>query len=115
MIYVPEDYDNYRYLVSFGDNYVVLTNRRSVSASYTEPVSISTFTQFLYPSTYSFSGSTSITSNRTFTEIDVGSSFYDRADCPLIFLCIFVALFFSIFILNGLTRFVRKGGLFFGS
>lgn len=114
MIYVPEDYGNYKYLVDHSDNYVVLSNSRSVSGTYNEPDSADVIIQYFKPSTYTITSSINFYNSREFETVDVSSDFYDRADCPSIMNTIYLSIFFILFILNGLTKFVKKGGIFFG-
>lgn len=114
-MYVPEDFENYRYVVSYHDNYVVLTNRSFVNASWDNVQTIPTITQYIKPSTYTFDGFTSFTSSREFEEIEVNSSFYSRGDCPELLTCIIILILFICWILNAPTQFVKKGGIFFGS
>lgn len=113
-MYVPENYENYKYVVSYHDNYVVLTNRRSVTASWDNVQNVPVIYQYFVPSIYTFPSVSSFSSSRTFEEIEVSSDYYDRADCPQLTTCILGIIFFVLFILNGITKFVKKGGIFFG-
>ena len=114
-MFVNEDYEDYNYLVSASDNYVILTNRSSVNASWDNPKSIPIIYQYLNPSFVTIEGSRSYTNNTYFNQVETSQSFYSRADCCNILIVQFIIIFFLIFILNGLTRFVKKGGVFFGS
>jgi len=53
----------------------------------------------------------------TFTDVSssVSDSIYDRADFPIIFLCGFIILLIFAFVINQLSRLVKKGGILFGS
>ena len=114
-MYVPEDYANYKYLVSYSDNFVVLTNTRTVSASWDNPRTIDTIVQYHFPSIFTLESTATVTSNRTYEQVEISDSFYSRADCPQLICAIFILIFFLLFIINGLTRFVRRGGVFFGN
>lgn len=45
---------------------------------------------------------------------DISTSDYDRADMPQIFVCQFLCCFFFVWILNQLSKLVKKGGVFGG-
>lgn len=114
-MYVPENYSNYKYLVSYSDNFVVLTNRSSVTADFQSPANIPVLIQYHSPSTFYITNTQTFNTSRQFTLVSVSSSFYDRADCPQIICSSFCVGLFIIFIINGLTRLVKKGGIFFGT
>lgn len=113
-MYVPEDYASYKYVVSYHDNYIVLTNRSSISASWDNVQTVPIIYQYFKPSTYTFDGFTTFNSSRSFEEIEISHSEFDRADYPEILQSQFFVIFFILFILNGLTKFVKRGGIFFG-
>lgn len=111
-MYVPEDYENYKYLVSANDNFVVLTNTRNVVASWDNPKSVNVVYQYFIPSIYTISDTVTFSNNKEFTEIETSTSFYDRADCPQLITCSLLLIFFLLFIFNGVTKFARRGGIF---
>ena len=113
-MFVPEGYENYKYLVDYSDNYIVLTDVHSANGSFDNPVEYDTIIQYFKPSTYTIESSSISRSSRQFEEVAVDSDFYSRADSPTLILDIYISIFFVIFLINGLTRFVRKGGIFFG-
>lgn len=114
MIYVPENYKNYKYLVDYDNNFVVLTNHRVVSGSFDNPVEYDVIIQYFEPSTYTIATSRVTRSTQEFELVEVSNDFYDRADCPLIMSTIFLWTFGIIFVINGLTRLIKRGGIFFG-
>lgn len=114
-MFVPDDYSNYFYVVSLHDNYITLTNRSHVNASYQNPQTINVIHQYLIPSIVTIESTQTITSDRYFDEIDIGHDFYDRADCPQLVSCSILLTFFLLFILNGITKLFKRGGIFFGS
>lgn len=114
MIYVPETYSSYKYLVDYDDNFVVLTNHRVVSGSFDNPNEYDVIIQYFKPSTYTIATSRITRSTQEFESIEVSSDFYDRADCPELMICIFICIFFILFLVNGVTRLVKRGGIFFG-
>lgn len=115
MIFVNDDYLDFKYLVSVSDNYFILTNQRSASGTWQEPETIDVIYQYIKPSIYTIESTQSITSSRTFTPIEITNNIENRADFNDIINSYFIILFFFLFLLNGFTRFAKKGGIFFGS
>ena len=115
MIYVPEDYANYKYLVSYSDNFVVLTNTHSVNADWNNPRTINTIVQYFNPSICTLESSATITSQRTFEQVEISDDFYARADCNQVINSQFLFILFWVFLVNAMSRFFKKGGIFFGS
>ena len=117
MIYIDSNYSDYKYLVDYGSSYIVVSNRSHISGSSGDPASIPVYVQYFNPSIYGFE--TTYTSEQyiNFSNIsnDFSHSIYDRGDFPVIFICGFLILFTFAFILNNLTRLVKKGGLLFSS
>lgn len=113
-IYVNKDFDDYCYLVEASDNYVILTNQHSVSGSYQSPKTIKTLTQYLKPSFYFIESTKDYSKEVEFEVVDISTRDYSRADFCEIFIVQFFLIAFFIFLFNGLTRFIRKGGVFFG-
>ena len=113
-MFVNEDYTSYKYLVDASDNYVILTDQRSVNGSWQSPEEIDVIYQYLKPSFVTLETTQTFSSARYFEQIDVNNNFYSRADCLDIIKVQIMIIFFILFIFNGLTRFVKKGGIFFG-
>lgn len=111
MIYVNDNYKNYKYLVEVSDNYVCLSDTRIVSADWQNPVTIDVIYQYLSPSTYVIEGTKTYTSERSFDTIETSQEFWDRSDSSNIFNCGLVMTFFALFIINQLTKIVKRGGL----
>lgn len=114
MMYVDTNYLNYKYVYSYGDNYVALVSRSSVNGSFDNPQNVNVHVQYFSPSTYSFDYIETFRNARSFTEIDVSDDFYSRADCPQLMNTIMFLIFFLFWLLNPLYKFVSRGGLFFG-
>lgn len=114
MIFVNKGYNKYKYVVEVKDNYIVLTNQRTVTADWQNPEQINVIYQYFYPSTQTIENTRNYTSNNTFTEIETTNDFYYRADAPTIMTIGMIMTFFFIFILNAMTRIGKKGGIFFG-
>lgn len=115
MVFVNEEYANYNNLVEVGNNYIVLTNRSSVNGDWQNPDEINVIYQYLEPSTLVIEDTMSFTTSKYFTEIETSQDFYDRADCHEILGSAFLFILLSIFIINGITKFVVKGGVFFAN
>lgn len=113
--YVNEGYENYKYLVDLSDNYVVLTNKHSISADYQNPKTISVITQYFYPSTSIVEDTRTYSRSYEFEEVQTSQDFFDRPDCLFIINTQIYIFFLLLFFFNAFTRLVRKGGVFFGS
>lgn len=113
-MFVNKDYLNYKYLIDSSDNYVILTNKHSVNGSWQTPEEIDVIYQYLKPSFLTLETTQTFSSVRDFEQIDVNNNFFSRADCLDIIKVQIMIIFFILFLFNGLTRFVKKGGIFFG-
>lgn len=113
-LFVNEEFKNYKYLVNVSDNYVILTDSRSVSGSWDNPVEYDVIYQYLTPSILTIETTRTTSSQLNFTQIETSHDFWDRADAPMITISSFIVVFFLLFVINGLTKLVRKGGVFFG-
>ena len=114
-IYVNEGYENYKYLIDVSDNYVVLTNRRTVTANYDNPKTIPVIIQYFYPSTNLIEETRTYSRSYEFDEVQISQNFFDRADSLFIINTQIYIFFLLLFFLNAFTKLVRKGGVFFGS
>ena len=115
MIFVNEDYSDFKYLVSASDNYFILTNQPSANGTWQEPETIDVIYQYINPSIYTIESTQSISNIRSFQKVAITSNIENRADFNDILNSYFIILFFFLFLLNGFTRFAKKGGIFFGS
>lgn len=114
-MFVNSQYLNYKYLVSCNDNYIVLTNQKRVYGDFENIDDIDIIYQFLKPSFLTLEGTMSFSESKSFSEIDIDNNFFSRSDCNEILLSSFIIILISIFILNGLSRFIKKGGVIFGN
>lgn len=114
-MFINENYKNYKYVVGNSDNYLVLAKQSSVNADWNNPKTIDVVYQYLNPSFISFEATRTFTTNTYFSEIETSQSFFARADCNQIISSQSLVIFLVIFVLNGITRFIKKGGIFFGS
>lgn len=111
-IFVNEDYDNYKYLVEANDNYFVLTNTSSVNGDWQNPDEIDIIYQYISPSVLTVEGTQTYTTVKSFDKVDISSDFWERADSPAIFSVSILVMFCTLWILNILTRIVKRGGIF---
>lgn len=115
MVFVNEEYNNYKYLVEASDNYVCLAKTSSVTGDWQNPTTIDVVYQYLEPSFLTIEDEITFTSEKTFSRVETTQSFYARRDCLGLIGIQFLIGFFILFLFNSLTRFVRKGGVIFGS
>lgn len=114
MIFVNDGYENYKYLVEASDNYVILSNDNYASGSWDNPDKIDVIYQYLKPSILTVETEMSFTREQTFERVEITTEYWQRADCPELTCASLAMLLFILFIINALTRFVKKGGVFFG-
>lgn len=113
-MFVNSDFLDYDNIVEFSDNFIVLSKVSSVSATFDNPRTIPVVVQYLYPSTLCVVTTRTFRSNTSFEPIEVSDDFYSRSDCPQLISTIFICIFFLCFIINGLTKLFKRGGIFFG-
>lgn len=113
-MFVNSEYLNYDNIVEIGDNFVCLTKVSSVSADWQNPSTIDVIYQYNFPSILTIETERTFNSSQYFPSVETSDNFFDRPDCPQIISCELAVIFFILFVLNGLTRFVKKGGIFFG-
>lgn len=111
MIYLNDNYKNYKYLVEVSDNYICLSDTKNVTADWQNPETIDVLYQFFKPSTYAIETTKTYTSDRSFETIKTSQDFWDRADSPALFSVSILVIAFTLFIINILTRIVRRGGI----
>lgn len=114
MLFVNEGYERYKYVVDESDNYVVLTNQRTVTADWQNPEEIEVIYQYIKPSILTIEDTRTYTSNTVFEEIETTDDLWYRGDCPEIQMCMIIMCMFLIWIFNALTKIGKKGGIFFG-
>lgn len=115
MMFVNEDYSQYKYVVGISDNYLILSKQSSVDADWNNPVTIDVIYQYLNPSFLAVEAKRTFTTYTSFSNIETSNSFFARADSLDLIKVQVILIFMILFFINGLTRFVRKGGVFFGS
>lgn len=114
-MFVNEDYSDFKYVVGVSDNYLILSDVDHVNADWNNQRTIDVVYQYLTPSFLTIEATRTFNTTTYFSEVETSQSFFSRADCNSIILSQFLVIFFVIFVLNALTRFVRKGGVFFGN
>lgn len=114
-MYVNEGYENYKYLVEASDNYIILSNVSYADGSWDAPDTVDVIYQYIKPSILTIESKIRYTTTKEFVKIEQTDNYWNRGDACEITIAGFIMLFFIMFIINGLTRLVRKGGVFFGS
>lgn len=114
-MFVNENYKNYKYVVGISDNYLILAKQDHVIADWNNQKTIDVVYQYLNPSFLTVEATRTFSSTTYFSDVDTSQSFFARADCLDLIKAQMIIIFFTIFVLNGLTRFVKKGGVFFGN
>lgn len=114
-MFVNEYYKNYKYVVGISDNYLILAKVDHVTADWNNQKTIDVVYQYLNPSFLTVEATRTFTTTTYFSEVETSQSFFARADSLDLIKVQMIVIFFVIFVLNALTRFVRKGGVFFGS
>ena len=113
-MFVENEYKNFKYLVSAENNYVILTNQSYVNADWQNQKKIDVIYKYINPSILTIEGQKTYTNTQYFERIETTDNFFERADClSIINTQLYLILFFCI-LFNGLTRFVKKGGVIFG-
>lgn len=115
MMFVNEQYKDYKYVVGISDNYLILANQSSVNASWDNPKTIDVVYQYLEPSFLSVEATRTFNTTTVFSDIETSQSFFARADSLDLIKVQVILIFMILFFLNGLTKFVHKGGVFFGN
>lgn len=111
-MFVNEEYKNYKYLVSASDNYVILTNRRSINADWQNPVEYPVIYQYFDPSYINIEATRTTSSSVVFPEVEVSQDFWDRPDCSELAVVITICVILLMFVINSITEFVQRGGIF---
>lgn len=115
MMFVNEEYSNYKYVVGISDNYLILAKQSQVNADWNNPKTIDVVYQYLNPSFLTVEATRTFTTTTAFSEIDTSQSFFARSDSLDLIKVQVILIFMILFFLNGLTKFVHKGGVFFGT
>lgn len=110
MLYVNDDYLSYHYIVSYSDNYVVLSNSRRVYGSYDNPEEINVLVQYFSPSDLYFTTTQTFYNDRTFNNIDVTSSDWQRNDLMNVFVIATFMVLLTLFVYNILSKIFVRGG-----
>lgn len=113
MLFVKEGYENYKYLVSVSDNYVVLTNQSKAGGG-NEYETIDVIYQYIVPSELVIKGERQVWSETTYKRIETSKNYWDRADVCNIHITAMSITLLALFVINIVTKLVCKGGLVFG-
>lgn len=111
-MYVNEKYNDYKYLVSVSDNYVILTDRRIVNGSWDNPQTYDIVYQYFDPSYLNIEATRTTSTVQNFPEVDISNDFWDRPDCSELSVVITICVILLMFVINSITEFVQRGGIF---
>lgn len=113
-MYLPEDFQDYKYLVEAHDNYFILSKTHHIYGDSGDPATVNCIYQYIYPSIYTIEGT--YTTESYLVLPDVSSSFsdsdFDRGDFLPLFICNFLVCVIIVWVLNNLSRLFYKGGGF---
>lgn len=112
-MFVKEGYENYKYLVSVSDNYIVLTNQSNAGGG-DRYETIDIIYQYIKPSELVIEGEKQVWSATTYKKIETSSNYWDRADVCDIHSTAMSITILALFVINIVTKLVCKGGLVFG-
>ena len=112
-MYINENYNNYKYLVYASDNYICLSNSSRVEGSSGDPDSINVIYNY-FNNGFILEDSLDFEYSKHFNNIEdsFSNNITDLGLFPQIFICGFILIFVLIFIINNLTKLVKKGGVF---
>lgn len=111
-MFVNEDYENYRYLVSASDNYYILTNSRYIDGSFDSPDEINIIYQYIKPSFLTIPSTYTSYRYEEFTRVDnLTSDFKERGDYIDIIIGCTIVVILAMFIFKQVTRLFVKGGV----
>ena len=115
-MYINSDYSNYKYLVDYGSNYVVLSTSHGIYGSSGDIDSVPVVVQYFQPSPLTLVTTYYSYDTMTFNDISdqFSSDFWDRADSPSLFICQFFVCVIIVFVFNQLSKIVKKGGVLGG-
>ena len=112
-MYIDSNYNEFTNLVELHDNYAILSDKTKIRGYSGDADTVSVVYNYYNPS---FTVPATYTSEQSFNFIDYSdyltNDFEDRGDFPIIFLCGFTLIFMLIFIINCLTKLVKRGGVF---
>lgn len=119
MLYVNSNFidSKYKYLVDYGDNYVLLSKDSYINGSSGDPDTVNCYIQYFSPSFQCFPVTYSSEEYHRFNDISsyITDDYHYMQDFPITLILSLLVLFCLVIIFNGFTRIVRKYGLFFGS
>lgn len=109
--YSTQEYLSYNHLVEAHDNYIILSSANRINGSSGDPDSVPAIYSYLNPHVeipFTYSSEESF----SFPLVSLSSDLQDSSMFPSIFICSFILIFVFVFIINQLTKLVKKGGIF---
>lgn len=115
MLYVKEEYKQYKYLVGISDNYIILTNQKSVNGTWQEPEEINVIYQYINNPNLVIEDLREISTSRTYQQVETSQNIMESTIWLDLTRTIIILAFAIIYLVNIPTKIVKKGGIFFGS
>lgn len=116
MFYVSDEIpSSYKYLLDYGSNYIVLTNQSRSYGESGDPDLLSSYICYSSPSFQYLPYNYYSYSSELLTDVssDLTNDFYYACDFPITIILSFLLCFVLLFIFNGLTRLILRGGVLF--
>lgn len=112
-MYLQKEFEDYKYIVDYSDNYVVLYNRSYVNGDYQSPSIIKCLVKYNNDSSLYFYDNRTFYTYKTFEKINGTSS--DIIDAPEFFNAVVLCFIFMCVLRtigNVVTSVVKRGGIF---
>lgn len=109
--YTSSEYLSYNHLVEAHDNYVILSSANKIDGASGDPASVNAIYLYLNPHVeipFKYTSEESF----NFPSVSTSSDIKDSPIFPSIFICSFILIYLFIFLINQLTKLVKKGGVF---
>lgn len=114
MIYVKEEYKTFKYLVSVSDNYVVLTDRKTVSGTWEEPREYDIIYQYIDSPQTVIESTRTTRDTLTFNEIETSQDLMNTTFWLQLTNTVIIVSFAIAFLINIPTKLFKRGGVLFG-
>ena len=113
MVYLPSNFNNYKYLVSYSDNYLVLSDSSFIAGDFNYPDEVDILIAYMDSPQYIETTYTSY-SSRFFDNISsqISNDFSVSTFYPNYVIIGFIYIIFTLFIINQFTKLFKKGGVF---
>ena len=113
MLYVKDGYEDYQYIVSQSDNYIILTNQATAGGE-DRYETIDIIYQYLKPSELVIEGEKQVWNYTEYQKIETTQNYWERADIHDIHITAMSIVILTLSIVNIVTKLVCRGGLVYG-